>query len=81
MTQSEMAVIGGVDCHLDTHHAVALDHHGRRLGDHEFGAMQKGCGQLLTWLKRFGDIAAVGVESTSSYGAGLTRFLTAAGVR
>jgi transposase len=81
MTQSETAVIGGVDCHLDTHHAVALDHHGRRLGDHEFGATKKGYGQLLAWLKRFGDIAAVGVESTSSYGAGLTRLLTAAGVK
>jgi hypothetical protein len=27
MADNETAVIGGVDCHLDTHHAVALDQH------------------------------------------------------
>jgi transposase len=35
---------------------------------------------LRAWLDQFGPILAVGVESTGSYGAGLTRSLTAAGV-
>ena len=81
MADNETAVIGGVDCHLDTHHAVALDQHGRRLGDHEFRATLAGYGQLLNWLRQFGGVEAIGVESTASYGAGLTRFLTAAGAR
>jgi transposase len=35
---------------------------------------------LLTWLQHWGHLQAVGVESTASYGAGLTRQLRAAGV-
>jgi transposase len=73
-------VFGGVDCHLEQHHAVALDAQGRRLGGHEFSATHAGYDQLLAWLRQFGIVTVVGVESTSSYGAGLTRFLTAAGV-
>jgi transposase len=81
MAEINRTVIGGVDCHLETHHAVALDQHGRRLGDQEFRATQAGYGDLLGWLQEFGQVAAVGVESTASYGAGLTRVLTAAGVK
>jgi transposase len=80
MADSTMTVIGGVDCHLDTHHAVALDGEGRRLGDQSFPASSSGYQQLLQWLQRFGAVQAVGVESTASYGAGLTRCLVAAGL-
>jgi transposase len=80
MADEHLGVIGGVDCHLDTHHAVALDTHGRKLGDCEFRVSQAGYSTLLQWLQQFGLIVAVGVESTASYGAGLTRFLTTAGV-
>jgi transposase len=81
MADNETTVVGGVDCHLGTHHAVALDSYGRRLGDHEFRATQAGYGQLLRWFQGFGVVAALGVESTASYGAGLTRFLIAAGLK
>lgn len=73
-------VIGGVDCHLETHHAVALDAQGRRLGDQSFPASTSGYRALLGWLQQFGAVQAVGVESTASYGAGLTRLLLAAGI-
>ena len=79
--QSGVGVIGGVDCHQRTHHAVALNAQGCRLGDQEFPATQAGYKQLQGWLDQFGTIVAVGVESTGSYGAGLTRALTAAGVQ
>ena len=72
-------VIGGVDCHQQTHHVVALDLHGRRLGDQAFPATSTGYQQLLSWLQTFGPIQAIGVESTASYGAGLTRSLLSAG--
>lgn len=74
-------VIGGVDCHAEVHHAAALDGTGRRLGERAFPATQPGYEQLLAWLRGFGPVSEVGVESTGSYGAGLTRFLVQAGVR
>ena len=81
MADLHTTVIGGVDCHQQTHHAVALDEHGQRLGDQAFAATSRGYRQLLSWLQQFGGIQAVGVESTASYGAGLTRYLLEAGIR
>jgi len=74
-------VVGGVDCHAEVHHAAALDGTGRRLGEQAFPATRPGYERLLAWLRGFGSVTAVGVESTGSYGAGLTRFLLQAGVR
>lgn len=68
-------IVGGVDAHKDTHHAVVLDGHGIRLADQEFPATLVGYQQLLDWLRSVGSIDRVGVESTGSYGAGLARFL------
>jgi transposase len=70
-------VIGGVDCHADTHTTVALDGVGRRLADAQFPATAAGYQALLGWLGGFGRLTMVGVESTGSYGAGLTRHLRA----
>jgi transposase len=82
MTTSDGAtVVGGVDCHSRVHHAVALDETGRRLGDRAFPATGPGYADLLGWLRGFGTVAVVGVESTGSYGAALTRFLLQAGAR
>jgi transposase len=60
---------------------VALDDRGQRLGDAEFPATLAGYRALHAWLEGFGAIEAVGVESTSSYGAGLTRWLTSREIR
>jgi transposase len=79
MNDDTIAVTGGVDCHQATHHAAALDAAGRLLGDAAFPATERGYDALLVWLQSFGTITAVGVESTGGYGAGLTRFLRAAG--
>jgi transposase len=46
----------------------------------EFPATAAGHRELLGWLSGFGPVARVGVEGTGSYGAGLARFLRAAGV-
>ena len=82
MTTSDGAtVVGGVDCHSRVHHAVALDDAGRRLGDRAFSATGAGYADLLGWLRGFGTVSVVGVESTGSYGAALTRSLLQAGVR
>jgi transposase len=81
MSGSVQAVIGGVDCHAEHHHAVALDGQGRMLGDARFPASRAGYRDLLQWFVGQGEPQMVGVESTGSYGAGLTRFLVSSGVR
>ena len=42
-------VIVGVDTHLDEHVAVAIDHHGTRLGEYRLGTTAKGYEDLETW--------------------------------
>ena len=63
-------VIGGVDPHGRTHHAAVIDQHGRLLADAEFGAHTDGDRQLLSWLRRHGQLSAVGVEGTGTDGPG-----------
>jgi transposase len=75
------AITGGVDTHADVHVAAALDPIGGLLGVQEFPASPAGYAQLLGWLGGFGTVCLVGVEGTGSYGAGLARHITAAGVR
>jgi transposase len=75
-----VAVILGVDTHLEVHVAVALDHLGRRLGESSVPATLKGYERLLCWAEGFGPVRCVGVEGTSSYGAGLARHLRARGI-
>lgn len=74
-------VIGGVDTHKHTHYAAAIDDQGRLLGHQEFPATDHGYQALLTWLRGHGRLQTIGVESTGSFGATLTRALTKAGER
>src|SRR5438270_9471856 len=73
-------ITGGVDTHLDVHVAAALDQIGGLLGTASFATTPAGYRQLLGWLQSFGTISQVGIEGTSSYGAGLTRALQQAAV-
>jgi transposase len=77
---ADRIVVGGVDTHGQTHHAAVLDGVGRELGDREFPATAAGYVALLGWLLEFGELARVGVEGTSSYGAGLVRHLRTCGI-
>jgi transposase len=77
---TEVAVILGVDTHLDFHVAVAVDHLGRRLGESSVPSTAKGYEKLLCWAEDFGPVRCAGVEGTSSYGAGLARHLRARGI-
>jgi transposase len=74
-------VIGGVDTHKHTHYAAVIDQHGRLLDHQQFPATDAGHQALLSWMRTHGTLEAVGVESTGSFGATLTRALTAAGER
>ena len=75
-----VAVILGVDTHLDEHVAVALDGLGRRLGTLRVSATTAGYLRLLKWATDFGTVEHAGVEGTGSFGAGLARFLRAEGI-
>ena len=81
MTTSRTVVIGGVDTHKHTHYAAVIDSNGRLLGHQEFRATDAGYAALLAWMRSHGELQAIGVESTGSFGATLTRSLTAAGAR
>jgi transposase len=80
IVEDTRAVSGGVDTHAGMHVAAALDPIGGLLGVQEFPAAA-GYASLLSWLRSFGTLAVAGVEGTGSYGAGLARYLAAAGVR
>ena len=73
-------VTGGVDTHLSVHVAAALDDIGGLLGVESFPTTRAGYEALLGWLGSFGTVEVIGIEGTGAYGAGLARFVNAAGV-
>ena len=74
-------VTGGAGTHAGTHAAAALDSIGGLPGVQEFPVTPAGYARLPGWLGGFGTVALVGIEGTGSYGAGLARHITAAGIR
>ena len=80
MSEGRVDVFGGVDTHRDTHVAAVVDTVGRVLGSESFAAERAGYEQMVTWLGLRGQLVRVGVEGTGSYGAGLARCLTEAGI-
>ena len=80
MEEDGRVVFGGVDTHRDTHVAAVVDNAGRVLGTAPFGADPVGYEQMTRWFGTHGHLLRVGVEGTGSYGAGLARYLMAAGI-
>src|SRR5688572_3167934 len=76
----EVRATVGVDTHTDRHVGVALDQFGRRLGTCGVPTTPAGFAELVAWARTFGTLEQFGVEGTSSYGAGLTRWLRARGL-
>src|SRR5215212_355219 len=77
---TKVEVILGVDTHLDFHTAVAVDHLGRRLGELCVPTSANGYEKLLCWVEGFGPVRCSGIEGTSSYGAGVARYLKGRGI-
>ena len=73
-------VTGGVDTHADMHVAAAVDQVGGVLGTASFPTTGAGYRRLLAWLQSHGQLVAVGVEGTGSYGAALVRHCLAPGL-
>ena len=74
-SSSSTQVWAGVDTHQLTHHVAVIDAAHTQLGHAQFPACQAGYADLVAYVNRFGTVAAYGIESTGSYGAGLTRHL------
>ncbi|MBJ6613038.1 MULTISPECIES: IS110 family transposase [unclassified Streptomyces] len=66
-------VFGGVDSHADTLHVAVISDNGGHLADAEFTTTAAGYAAALAFLGAHGHVRAIGVEGTSSYGAGFTR--------
>lgn len=77
---SKAEVILGVDTHLNVHVGVVIDQVGRVQGTYSIATDAPGYEELLKWAQKFGNLKRAGIEGTSSYGAGLTRFLQANGI-
>ena len=75
-----VGVVGGVDTHRDFHVGAVVDGAGRLLGSDQFRADTAAYVQLVAPMESRGRICRVGVGGTGSYGAGLTRHLTEAGI-
>lgn len=78
MTQPE--VIGGADTHTDTIHVALITTLGPQLADREFPTTTAGYTAAITFLTSCGTVKSVGIEGTSSYGAGFTAACLAAGL-
>src|SRR5271154_1698445 len=76
----ERLIVGGVDTHTDLHVAAVVDEQDRVIGTRCFATTRQGYRQMLAWMRAFGDLQRIGVESTGSYGAGLLRFMQQAKV-
>jgi transposase len=80
IADDEPEVTLGIDTHLDQHAVAVVDAVGRLLGTTTVPATTAGCEQLLGWASAFELVTRAGVEGTGCYGAGVARFLQAAGV-
>lgn len=80
MAEPDRLVTIGVDTHLDSHVAAALDERGVLLDTISLATTAAGHQTLLEWAAAFGTIDRIGVEGTGSYGAGLARWLAARGL-
>ncbi len=75
VTGGTRRIVGGVDTHKDLHVAAVVDEQDRVIGTRSFATTRQGYRQMLAWMRSFGELQRVGVESTGSYGAGLLRFV------
>jgi transposase len=67
MNQPSGRVIGGVNAHADSRHVAVLDDRGALLGTKSFTVSAAGYRELLAWLRGFGEIERIGVESTGFF--------------
>ena len=80
VTEGKRRFVGGVDTHKDLHVAAVVDEQDRVMETRSFATTRQGYRQMLAWMRAFGELQRIGIESTGSYGAGLLRFMQQAGI-
>src|SRR6202453_629991 len=80
VTEGKRRFVGGVDTHKDLHVAAVVDEQDRVMETRSFATPRQGYRQMLAWMRAFGELQRIGIESTGSYGAGLLRFMQQAGI-
>ncbi|MFQ5517501.1 MAG: transposase, partial [Acidimicrobiia bacterium] len=80
LADSARCVTGGIDTHKDTHVAAVVDGLGAEIATRAFPTTSSGYRDLSGWLGSHGPLDRVGVEGCGSWGAGIARHLTEAGV-
>ena len=80
VTEGTRRIVGGVDTHKDLHVAAVVDEQDRVMETRSFATTRQGYRQMLAWMRSFGELQRIGIESTGSYGAGLLRFMQQAKV-
>ena len=78
--ERERRIVGGVDTHKDLHVAAVVDEQDRVIETRCFATTRQGYRQMLAWMRSFGELQRIGIESSGSYGAGLLRFMQQAGI-
>ena len=79
-TADNIQIIGGVDTHQDLHTAAVVSNDGTVLGAESFSTTRAGYRAMLRRFRSHGELLRVGVESTGTYGAGITRHLALSGI-
>jgi transposase len=74
-----MDVAVGIDSHKSSLAVAGLDSLGRVVASREFPNDERGHAGVLAWVRSKGESRVIGVESSGSYGAGIARYLMAAG--
>ena len=72
--ERERRIVGGVDTHKDLHVAAVVDEQDRVIETRCFATTRQGYRQMLAWMRSFGQLQRIGIESTGSHGAGPLRF-------
>jgi len=76
MTEIKNNVILGIDTHKHTHTVAVISSTGLEMDSKQFEANSCGFKKAYLWASEFGVILRAGIESTGSYGAGISRYLT-----
>jgi hypothetical protein len=74
-------IVGGVDTHKDLHVAAIVDEQDRVMETRSFATTRQGYRQMLAWMRSFGELQRIGIESTGSYGAGRCASCSKPGLR
>jgi Transposase len=75
LVSTELRITVGVDTHADVYVAAAVDQMGHLLATQSVPSTPAGYRALVAWANRLGAVERFRLEGTSSYGAGLARWL------